>query len=95
MSESKPQAGPAGWVSYRPEIKVLDCTIRDGGLMNDHKFDDETVRAVYQACVDGGVDYMEIGYINSRSSSRPASSGRGSTARRATCAASSATTTRR
>jgi hypothetical protein len=20
---------------FRPEIKVLDCTIRDGGLMND------------------------------------------------------------
>ena len=24
------------WVSYRPEIKVLDCTVRDGGLMNNH-----------------------------------------------------------
>lgn len=25
---------------YRPEIKVLDCTIRDGGLMNKWQFDD-------------------------------------------------------
>jgi len=66
VSEGKPQAGPAGWVSYRPEIKVLDCTIRDGGLMNDHQFSDETVRAVYRACVEGGIDYMEIGYLNSR-----------------------------
>ena len=40
------------WVSYRPEIKILDCTIRDGGLMNDHHFDDETVKAVYPACVE-------------------------------------------
>ena len=67
MSDRAPRETPAGhWVSYRPEIKVLDCTIRDGGLMNDHQFSDETVKAVYQACVEGGIDYMEIGYINSR-----------------------------
>ena len=72
MSERAPQDTPAGhWVSYRPEIKVLDCTIRDGGLMNDHKFTDETVQAVYQACVESGIDYMEIGYINSRTQFPP------------------------
>ncbi|MFC1907935.1 aldolase catalytic domain-containing protein [Chloroflexota bacterium] len=54
------------WVSYRPELKILDCTIRDGGLMNDHLFDDEIVKAIYSACVDAGIDYMEIGYINSK-----------------------------
>ncbi|MBN2739010.1 MAG: aldolase catalytic domain-containing protein [Spirochaetales bacterium] len=51
-----------GWITYRPEIKVLDCTIRDGGLMNDHLFDDKVAKAIYQACVDAGVDYMELGY---------------------------------
>ena len=54
------------WISYRSEIKVMDCTIRDGGLMNNHKFSDATVRGVYQACVDSGVDYMEFGYKNSQ-----------------------------
>jgi len=54
------------WVSYRPEIEVLDCTIRDGGLMNNSHFEDGVVRAVYDACVAGGVDYMEIGYKNSK-----------------------------
>jgi len=54
------------WLTYRPEIKLIDCTIRDGGLMNDHRFDADIVKAVYQACVAGGIDYMEIGYINSR-----------------------------
>lgn len=53
------------WVSFRPEIKVLDCTIRDGGLMNDSRFTDECVRAVYAANAAAGVDYMEIGYKNS------------------------------
>jgi 4-hydroxy 2-oxovalerate aldolase len=62
----KPESATSRWISYRPEIKVLDCTIRDGGLMNSHKFDDDTVRAVYTACVEGGVDYMEIGYKASR-----------------------------
>ncbi len=57
----------APWVTYRPEIRVLDCTIRDGGLCNDHKFGDELVKAVYLTCVESGVDYMEIGYRASRS----------------------------
>lgn len=47
---------------YRPEIKVLDCTIRDGGLINDCKFEDKFVRAVYKACSEAGVDYIELGY---------------------------------
>lgn len=52
----------APWITYRPEIKVLDCTIRDGGLINEHRFSDDFVRGVYTACVEAGVDYMEIGY---------------------------------
>ena len=55
----------APWITFRPELKVLDCTVRDGGLVNAHRFSDEFVRAVYQACVDAGIDYMEIGYKNS------------------------------
>ena len=47
-------------------IKVLDCTIRDGGLMNNHKFDLKFVRAVYKALSEANIDYMEIGYKNSR-----------------------------
>lgn len=56
----------APWVTYRPELKVLDCTVRDGGLMNDHQFDNDFVKAVYEACVEAGLDYMEIGYRNSK-----------------------------
>jgi 4-hydroxy 2-oxovalerate aldolase len=56
----------APWITYRPEIKVLDCTIRDGGLINDHRFNDDFVRAVYCACAEAGVDYMEIGYKTSK-----------------------------
>jgi 4-hydroxy 2-oxovalerate aldolase len=52
----------APWVTFRPEIKVLDATIRDGGLINDHMFEDGFVRAVYETCVASGIDYMEVGY---------------------------------
>ena len=51
---------------FREKIKVLDCTIRDGGLMNKHDFDLHFVRGVYKALSEAGIDYMEIGYKNSR-----------------------------
>ncbi len=56
----------APWITYRPQIKVLDCTIRDGGLINDHMFEDGFVKAVYDTCVEAGIDYMEIGYKASK-----------------------------
>jgi len=51
---------------FREKIKVFDCTIRDGGLINNHQFDDRFVREVYKALSAAGVDYMEIGYKNSK-----------------------------
>lgn len=50
---------------FRKEIKVLDCTVRDGGLMNKWQFSKDFVKGIYNACVQAGVDYMEIGYISS------------------------------
>jgi 4-hydroxy 2-oxovalerate aldolase len=50
---------------FRPEIKVIDCTIRDGGLMNKWQFSDDFVRNVYKALSAASVDYMEIGYLSS------------------------------
>ena len=47
---------------YRPEIKVLDCSVRDGGLINKWQFSDELVRETYIKCAAAGVDYVEIGY---------------------------------
>jgi len=66
MSKDAQATGLKGWVGYRPEIKVLDCTIRDGGLMNDHKFNHDFVRAIYQADSEAGVDYTELGYKASK-----------------------------
>lgn len=53
---------------YKADIKVMDCTVRDGGLMNNWQFSDDFVKAVYKSCVDAGIDYMEVGYKSSESS---------------------------
>ena len=53
-------------MSYAPDIKVVDCTLRDGGLVNDFFFTDEFVKDLYQANIKAGVDYMEFGYKASK-----------------------------
>lgn len=52
--------------------KIIDCTIRDGGLMNSSRFSDKTVRTVYDCCTDSGAEYMEIGFKNSKKIFSPA-----------------------
>ena len=37
-------------LSYRPDIRVVDATIRDGGLVNDFRFTDEFVKNLYRCC---------------------------------------------
>jgi 4-hydroxy 2-oxovalerate aldolase len=66
MQHAKDDYAKGSWLTYRPEIKVLDCTVRDGGLINEHMFEDGFVRAVYDALVAAGVDYMELGYKASK-----------------------------
>ncbi len=45
--------------------KILDCTIRDGGLVNNWDFSIDFVKHMYKGLSAAGVDYMEIGYKNS------------------------------
>lgn len=53
-------------LSVREDIRVVDATIRDGGLCNNFEFPDEFVKALYKANVKAGVDYMEFGYKASK-----------------------------
>jgi 4-hydroxy 2-oxovalerate aldolase len=53
-------------LSVREDIRVVDATLRDGGLVNDFYFQDEFVKALYQMNLAAGVDYMEFGYKASR-----------------------------
>ena len=58
----------AGWypVTQVPQVTVVDCTIRDGGLMNKSNFTLDFVQAVYRALGQAGVQVMELGYRDSR-----------------------------
>lgn len=53
-------------LSYRPDIKVFDATIRDGGLVNDFRFSDEFIRELYKTNLKAGIEYMEFGYKASK-----------------------------
>ena len=49
-------------LEVRESIRVVDATLRDGGLVNDFYFTDEFAKALYLTNVKAGVDYMEMGY---------------------------------
>ncbi|MDO4522159.1 MAG: aldolase catalytic domain-containing protein [Eubacteriales bacterium] len=49
-------------MDYRSDVRVVDATMRDGGLVNDFYFKDEFVKDLYLANLRAGVDYMEFGY---------------------------------
>ena len=53
-------------MGVRDDIKVLDATIRDGGLCNNFDFSDEFVTELYKTNIKSGVDYMEFGYRASK-----------------------------
>ena len=57
------------------KVKLLDCTLRDGGALNASRFSEKTARAVYDACADAGLDYIELGYKNSRTHFNPSEFG--------------------
>lgn len=56
----------ASLMEYRSGVKVVDATLRDGGLVNDFYFTDEFVKDLYQTNIKAGVDYMEFGYKASK-----------------------------
>ena len=53
-------------MSVRADVKVVDATIRDGGLCNNFNFTDEFVRELYKTNIKSGIDYMEFGYKASK-----------------------------
>ncbi len=63
-------------MTVRDDLKVLDATIRDGGLCNNFEFTDEFVTELYKTNIKSGVDYMEFGYRASKKMFDPADYGK-------------------
>ncbi len=53
-------------MGVRESIRVIDATLRDGGIVNDFMFTDEFVKELYKTNIAAGVDYMEVGYKASK-----------------------------
>jgi 4-hydroxy 2-oxovalerate aldolase len=47
-------------------VKILDCTLRDGGYVNDWNFSNEQIINLYQILNKNKIDYMELGFKNFR-----------------------------
>ena len=48
------------------EVKLLDCTLRDGGYNNDWAFGRDTMTAVFERAVESGIDFLELGFLDQR-----------------------------
>jgi 4-hydroxy 2-oxovalerate aldolase len=46
----------------KSKIKILDCTLRDGGYYNNWDFRDEVVRRYLQSVAAASIDAVEIGF---------------------------------
>ena len=46
------------------EIKLLDCTLRDGGYLNDWEFGRDNIVNIFERLVSAEVDIIEIGFLN-------------------------------
>lgn len=45
------------------DTKLLDCTLRDGGYINDWDFGYETIKRIIKKLVESQVDYVEVGFL--------------------------------
>jgi 4-hydroxy 2-oxovalerate aldolase len=47
-------------------IALLDCTLRDGGYINDWNFGQNTLVNVFERLVSANIDYIEVGFLDER-----------------------------
>ena len=53
------------------KINLLDCTLRDGGYVNDWKFGRRSTHQIIRSLVRAGVDIIEVGFLNKTVTPQP------------------------
>ena len=48
------------------KVSLLDCTLRDGGYVNDWNFGRDAIAAIFERQVSSGVDVIEVGFLDER-----------------------------
>lgn len=51
------------------KVSILDCTLRDGGYMNDWKFSNADMSRVSTLLYEAHIEYIEIGYLTTEKKS--------------------------
>ena len=46
------------------KFNILDCTLRDGGYMNQWSFADTVISEIIGGLASAGLDFIEVGYLN-------------------------------
>ena len=47
-------------------VKILDCTLRDGGYLNDWNFGKENIKSITKKLVNSNIDLIEICFLDQR-----------------------------
>lgn len=47
-------------------VKLLDCTLRDGGYVNDWNFGHDNLVSMFERLVSAGIDIIEVGFLDER-----------------------------
>ena len=48
------------------KVELLDCTLRDGGYVNDWNFGHDNIVNLFERLVSSEVDYIEVGFLDDR-----------------------------
>lgn len=48
------------------KVGLLDCTLRDGGYINDWNFGHDNIVSIFERVVDAGTDFIEVGFLDER-----------------------------
>ena len=58
-------------MSMENKVKLLDCTLRDGGYVNDWCFGASNIVNIFERLVSAGMDIVEVGFLDERRSFDP------------------------
>lgn len=47
-------------------LKVLDCTLRDGGYCNQWRFGEKNIQKISKSLADAGLDIIELGFLTNK-----------------------------
>ena len=48
------------------KVSLLDCTLRDGGYINDWKFGHDNIVNIFNRAVNSGIEIIEVGFLDER-----------------------------